>query len=125
MKPLKFRVWDKDLTQYNSPNVHHIVKTNKTVCVVLNSDIQKICEDGRFVIQQYTGLNDKHGVEIYEGDIVRGKFFDTDYLDDVLVTCSVNWVEESACFNVGNRFWTRSSLKVVGNIFENPELLEE
>jgi hypothetical protein len=123
MKPLKFKFWCKGTSSnlnfdkpgwWSYPNF----LLDKYYA---NLDI---LESEDFVPCQFAGLFDKTGKEIYEGDIVKGKFFDTDYMGDVLVTCPVNWVEENACFNIGNRHWSRSSIKVIGNIFENPELLE-
>ncbi|WPA89658.1 YopX family protein [Neomoorella thermoacetica] len=98
---------------------------------------------GRFIIQQYTGLFDDNGRDIYEGDIVR--------LHDKFETKSpyisrVYWTHDGALVNghpahlkigAGPRYRnlseycsygiceeTMCSCEVIGNIYENPELLE-
>ena len=71
-------------------------------------------------IGQFTGLTDKNGQKIFEGDIVRIE----DFVNDV-----VKWREDIACWTlqgyiIGNT-WGSSMLEVIGNIHDNPELLKE
>ncbi len=85
-------------------------------------------------LMQYTGLKDKNGVEIYEGDVVRYKSFqrfrDDEYEKTEVVTyyvgSRVGFEPMLWDTNVEDGFYNdeREDFEVIGNIHENPDLLK-
>ena len=80
-----------------------------------------------FELMQFTGLYDKNGKEIYEGDIVSGVNGSINGIG-MKFTMSIKWDDHRVGFNIPlfkNDYNPTHYYEVIGNIYENPELLEE
>jgi uncharacterized phage protein (TIGR01671 family) len=108
MRSIKFRAWDK---------------TNKRFVFNL---LYRIDGNGDFhesnTLCQFTGLLDKNGVEIYEGDIVNSTLFgicQVVYFKNAFITQS-----DDGSYSRSSKYLHGDNCEVIGNIYENPELLE-
>jgi len=105
MREIKFRAWDESI---KAMDVHLGLITS-------NLYYEEVIQIK--TLMQYTGLKDKNGREIYEGDIVENKY-----------RHKVEFI--TGCFCVKDKFGSTTPIfecgdvfEVVGNIYENPELL--
>ena len=138
MREVKFRIYDRLEQRYLTTNELYSYNISPIDGHVLFIDGHDV--DARYIKQQYIGLKDKTGKEICEGDIISHLYLDRpDELDRELEivrydnvramftgchayspiktgTCSVlDHTHEILLFD---------KIKVIGNIYENPELLE-
>lgn len=139
-RPIKFRVWDQKDKKYLLPEKQGFVilptmpSFGVTIPYENHSNPGNIDEDcidladadllmGRYELEQYTGLKDKNGKEIYEGDIVRFGIWGDEKVgvanySDVFGSYEVF---TSKGYIIQTLFAARG--EVIGNIHENPELI--
>lgn len=129
MRDIKFRAWDKELKEWTNYSISNI---DDTLIDFYNKETgfwESDREGERFALCQYTGLKDKNDREIYEGDIVRAVRFSR--WEGVAKYSDKNQAFVFECIDKNYRgnivFMSQfdQGFKILGNIYENPELLKE
>lgn len=127
MKELKFRFWDKEMEVMLCPPNHHL-----SLSITGDPCNYQTGQGGNdYIVMQFTGLRDKAGKEIYEGDIVKHEYeddlnvikFGTGYqgkpADGMYLYwgwCACGWGERGAFMGY--------DVEIIGNKYENPKLME-
>jgi uncharacterized phage protein (TIGR01671 family) len=132
MREIKFRAWDKEykkMMEWGKQLKGLSQNGIKTVMSYNSEDGWSDCYNLKDIeLMQYTGLKDKNGKEIYEGDIV--KYFDNK--EHIVVVENIKELGTGMYLKrVGSGYYTLNpsvirdyEVEVIGNIYENPELLE-
>ena len=133
MREIKFRFWDKKRKyMYEVASLHFT--RNKVMSHIkpgLGGHVRDL-DSNDIILMQYTGLKDKNGKEIYEGDIVKSTMHYGDDFGNPVGEAEgqiieVKWLEKKGEQMVGFSFFPCDDmydLEVIGNIYENPELLK-
>lgn len=141
MREIKFRAWDKDYKYMNHKvmvgnvwdednyHAHMIWVESEKVGYECEPGWKHFDENSNIGIMQYTGLKDKNGADIYEGDILS-----TDLDRPYLIVEFRNGAFMFQCHDKGKDYYDFMATtgensnftkyhEVIGNIYENPELL--
>lgn len=129
MRELRFRAWDKDVAKY-AHGVDELIYVDILEVGARVFSIVQMCPS-RYIIEQYTGLKDKNGNEIYEGDIIQEEIDFNSKMTDGVFTYVVEWDSDTLCYglrgngnSIHDELWeVNASVEVIGNIHENPALL--
>ena len=108
-REIKFRIWDSVYLNWKNPEDYTYTE---------------LFLDDKYIVQQFTGMIDEDGKDIYEGDIIFCKVYYgienrigiVDYFASSFI---VDWRNQ-----IDDPLDEIPDIKVIGNIFENPELLK-
>lgn len=122
MENIKFRVWDKNLKEML--RVKEIDFEHKIVVLEISEMAIKKIPFTDVELMQYTGLKDKNGKEIYDGDIIYWSYGDLEenivvFWDDEHLRWSVYKIENKSVTDSLYEYSDSEEIEIIGNIYEN------
>ena len=135
MKEIKYRAWDKEQkTMWTVSSLYPLEKTADVFRFEINRQTGKEERISNFrfdypehlVLMQFTSLKDKNGKKIYKEDIVNLESpFLGDMKGETIQGDSGEWLIHKSSGNYVSVYHNRDKIEVIGNIYENPKLLEK
>jgi len=124
----KYRVWDKLRKEYLSAGTVSIeIHRGKNPCVKIILDNAMEVKDNRFIFEKCLNIKDKNDQELYKGDIFKHNktLYFIEWSDTILGFCFID-ITDKRNYRFGDWF-TRVAkyIEKLGNINNNPELMEE
>jgi uncharacterized phage protein (TIGR01671 family) len=122
MRTVEYRVWDlvEEKMMYENDIDNYCVNTGE-------DGYFHVLKVGRFVPQQYTGLKDRNGKKIYEGDIIQFSKNSNSIWKAYFNTELGFWGVENVGKDYGvslSELYQWGHWEVIGNIYNNPELIK-
>ena len=122
-KEIKFRVWDKDFKKMRYLNSSHDFICFDEKGNGYYHNMQTGLGEWFSDLMQYTGLKDKNGVEVYEGDIVRIVYDSIEHIYQIIFDKEeLDFKATNGQINYGGNFQYLGcceEIEVIGNIYEN------
>lgn len=127
MREIKFRAWDIERLRWLEFDLREVFESRLT----------HVIPRGKYILMQYTGIKDRNGKEIYEGDIVtdgeiKGIVYWHDYMGYANIVGHLAWVvgdprkpSDYVLLGSNGGHYSEGLWEILGNTYENPELLGE
>ncbi len=138
-REIKLRAWDKELGEWIDPNEFMVTGMGE-LFIDDSREWIKPADSDRIIVVEFTGLLDKNGKEIYEGDIISSSNEGSDgsdvWTNKEVGIANIVWMElgfyaknigdENFCWSLldASSWYHINYIEIIGNIYENPELLK-
>lgn len=134
MREIKFRAWDKEkekmltgMNQYGAdePDFNK-AHSSAGAFTRLWEALARFAESDRFILMQYTGLKDKNGKELYEGDVVKWNAVNTNFISTIEWWKGRDrWIIRNNKYDIGALMVAHKKCEIIGNIYQDKHLLDK